>query len=120
MHEFSLAKALWEQVERLRRQHRAGRVLSVRVGVGEMCGVEPDLLGRAFSQITAHGQAGSPALELERVPLEARCEECGSEFGVRNFRFICPRCESPHVTLLRGEHLILQEVTLDSAEDCHD
>jgi hydrogenase nickel incorporation protein HypA/HybF len=120
MHEFSLAKALWEQVESLRRQQQAGRVLSVRVGVGEMAGVEPDLLGRAFSLITANGQAGSPALELERVPLEARCEECGAPFGIQNFRFLCPRCESPHITLLRGEHLILQEVTLASAEDCHD
>jgi hydrogenase nickel incorporation protein HypA/HybF len=120
MHEFSLARALWDQVERVRRQHGAARVLSIRVGVGEMSGVEPELLHSAFRVLLESGHAGGADLELERVPLEARCDGCGAEFPVRRFHFACPECGGPRVTVLRGEHLVLQQLTLESAEHCDD
>jgi len=120
MHELSLAQALWEQADAVRRQHKAARVLSIRAGVGEMAGVEPELLQSAFGLLVESGQAGGASLELERIPLEARCDDCGAEFRVREYRFACPHCGGSRVTVLRGEHLILQQVTLEPGEDCHD
>jgi hydrogenase nickel incorporation protein HypA/HybF len=117
MHELSLAQALWDQADALRRQHQAARVVSVRVGVGELSGVELASLEGAFSLLLESNGAGAVALELERVPLEAQCEACDAEFPVQRFRFVCPRCGGPRVTVLRGEHLILQQVTLEPAED---
>jgi len=41
VHELSLAQAVWEQAERVRRQHGGGRVVIPRVGVGDLSGVGP-------------------------------------------------------------------------------
>jgi hydrogenase nickel incorporation protein HypA/HybF len=119
VHERSLAQALWAQAESLRREHRAARVLAVHVAVGELAGVEPELLRSAFDLLVASSGAAGTQIEMERVPLEARCDDCGVEFPVHRFHFLCPACGSKGVTVLRGEHLILQAVTLESAED-HD
>lgn len=55
-------------------------------------------------------------LELEREPLEAGCQECGWEFAVERFRFVCPKCGSGALNILRGEGLVLQSVTMEFDE----
>jgi hydrogenase nickel incorporation protein HypA/HybF len=117
MHELGLAKELWKQAEALRRQRGAVRVVSLRVGVGELSGVEPELLDSAFTLLAETGQAEPAVLEWERVPLEARCDGCATEFPVRSFRFVCPVCAEPRVSVVRGDRLILQEVKLEPGED---
>jgi hydrogenase nickel incorporation protein HypA/HybF len=119
VHERSLAQALWAQAERLRQEHGAARVLALQVAVGELAGVEPELLRSAFDLLVQSSGAVGTRIELERVPLEARCDDCGVEFPVHRFRFLCPGCGGKGLTILRGEHLILQAVTLASAEE-HD
>jgi Zn finger protein HypA/HybF involved in hydrogenase expression len=55
-------------------------------------------------------------LEMECVPLEAGCQGCGAEFAVERFRFICPKCGSGALDILRGEGLVLQSVTMEFDE----
>jgi hydrogenase nickel incorporation protein HypA/HybF len=117
MHELSLAEALWTQAERLRREHGGVRVVAVRVGVGALAGVEPESLQSAFALLLQSTGAGGARLEIQQVPLEARCEICGAEFPVHGFHFVCPACNANQVTVLRGEDLILQEITLESREE---
>jgi hydrogenase nickel incorporation protein HypA/HybF len=117
MHELSLAEALWSQAERLRREHGGARVVAVRVGVGALSGVEPESLQSAFALLVESTGAGGAALEVQHVPLEARCKRCGTEFPVLEFRFVCPACDGNQVAVLRGEDLVLQEITLESGEE---
>ena len=115
MHELSLAQAVWEEADRVRREHGGDRVVTIRVGVGDLSGVEPDLLQSAFDLLAETGRAGAACLELERIPLEAQCEACRAEFSVERFQFICPGCGASRLSVLRGEHLILLHVTLERA-----
>jgi hydrogenase nickel incorporation protein HypA/HybF len=115
VHELSLAQAVWEQAERVCRQHGGGRVVTLRVGVGDLSGVEPDLLRSAFDLLVETGRTGAARLELERSPLEARCESWSATFPVERFQFICPECGGPRLTVLQGEHVTLQQVTLEPA-----
>src|SRR5262245_17509879 len=116
MHEFSLAQALLAEVERVRCEHGGTRVKAIRVEVGELAGVEPELLASAVELLLADGPSRGANLAIERVPIEARCQECGSEFRVDGFHFLCPGCGGPRVVVLRGEGLTLRSVTLEKAE----
>jgi hypothetical protein len=51
MHEYSIVQALLERVDREVRSHRASRVHRVHVCIGEVAGVEIDLLKTAFETI---------------------------------------------------------------------
>lgn len=113
MHEFSLAQALLEEVDRVRHQHGGGRLKLIRVEVGELCGVETDLLASAVEMILAGGPDAGTALELQALPVEARCRECEREFRVQQFHFLCPTCGGGWVEVLRGEGLVLRDVTIE-------
>jgi hypothetical protein len=52
-------------------------------------------------------------LRMHIIPLEAQCGACHQVFHVEKFHFQCPECESPELTILQGEDLILESVTLE-------
>jgi hydrogenase nickel incorporation protein HypA/HybF len=120
MHELSLARALLDEANRIRQAHGATRVLTVHVDVGELSGVEPELLRSALNLLTESEQAKPVALEVQRIPLEARCQGCGWEGRVIRFHFRCPLCSDMRLILLRGEDLVLCDVTLETTETVHE
>lgn len=112
MHEQSLVRALLRQVQQIALENSHGRVLSIRVRVGEFSGVEPELLTSAYHQLVRETELFGAGLEVERVPLEAVCDRCGSQFPIERFDFHCDQCGSLHLTL-RGEELLLDSVTME-------
>jgi hydrogenase nickel incorporation protein HypA/HybF len=117
MHEYSLVRALLEQVDALRRGQAADRVVAIHVTVGEFAGVEPDLFRDAYQVLVQQSPMRGAELQMERVPLEARCDVCRDEFAVERFRFECPGCGSRDVTVIRGQDLLLESVTIEQTED---
>ena len=116
MHEFSLVHALLQQVDALRREQKAERVVSIRVSVGEFAGVEPELFRDAYQLLIEETPMGGAELQMNCVPLESRCDKCGRNFAVRRFRFKCPECNSSDVTIVSGEGLVLESITLEEAQ----
>jgi hydrogenase nickel incorporation protein HypA/HybF len=116
MHEYSLAQSLLRQVNELRHERGASRVLAVKVRIGEFAGVEPDLLASAFDDLSIGTGASGAILQIDRVSLTIRCEACGQESEVVRYRFACPRCESQSVAITGGEEMLLESVTMECCE----
>jgi len=116
MHEFSLVQTLLRQIDAIRCEQAAERVTAVRVSVGEFSGVEPDLFRDAFEILTAETPMREAELQMNRVTLECECHECSKLFGVERFRFECPKCKSRNVTIVRGQELVLESVTVEQDE----
>jgi hydrogenase nickel incorporation protein HypA/HybF len=113
MHESSLVQALLRQIESIMRDNQATRVISLRVNVGAFSGVEPELFRYAYDALSEDSPVRGARLEMEVVPLECHCRECDDEFAVQDFRFECPSCESSSVSVIRGEGIVLENVTLE-------
>lgn len=116
MHERALVKGLLEQVDALRRERDAERVVSIRVSVGEFSGVELDLFRYAYQELVGSTPLFGAELELERVPLRARCASCGRDFAVERFRFECPDCQGRDVTVVSGQELVLESIAIEEEE----
>jgi hydrogenase nickel incorporation protein HypA/HybF len=113
MHERSLVRALLRQVQQVADENSAGRVISIRVRVGEFSGVEPELLTTAYHDLIKKTPLCDATLDLEEAPLEAVCDQCGNRFRIERFSFHCARCGSLHLTLRGGEELLLDSVTME-------
>jgi hydrogenase nickel incorporation protein HypA/HybF len=116
MHEYSLAQSLLIESDRVRREHGGGRLTALHVEVGELAGVEPELLVSAVEMLLAGGPDEGVTLELERVAVQARCQDCGGEFRVQDLCFHCPDCGGGGVKVIRGDSLLLRDVTFEKAE----
>ena len=64
MHEASLVDALFDQVDAAMAAHRSGRVRVLRVSIGELAGVEPELFRIAFEVLREERGYERAALEL--------------------------------------------------------
>ena len=115
MHEFSLVKALLEQVQGIRQARGMDRVVSIDVSVGEMAGVETELFREAYDLLVPAIDSWKAKLTVTELPLEARCRVCGGTFRVARLRFICPACGAADVAVVQGDAVILQRVTFETA-----
>ncbi len=114
MHELSVCQSLIAQVEAVALQHRARAVRSIRVSVGPLSGVDPDLLRRAYLLARAGTVAGSALLLIDRPPVRVRCQSCGCESEADVNHLVCARCGDWHTRLVSGDEMLLASVELDA------
>ena len=79
MHELGLATDILAVSEASLAQHGPGRIEVVRMVVGELAAVEPDLLRYAWEALTASGPHAGSRLEIEWRPARQVCPRCDAE-----------------------------------------
>ena len=113
MHELSICQGMLSQVSAIAARHRAHRVTRIRVQVGPLSGVEPQLLAQAFPLARAGTVAAEAELELESLPIRVLCQRCGAESAATANRLLCAQCGDYHTRLVSGDELLLASVELD-------
>jgi hydrogenase nickel incorporation protein HypA/HybF len=116
MHEASLVRSLLRQVSELLVEHDGESVVSIRVEMGPLSGVERPLVEIAFAEQADSTACRGATLHIDVVPLSAVCRDCGNEFDVERFRFVCPACESTRVQVTGGEDFRLLDVEIRQSE----
>lgn len=112
MHETSLMTSLLDRVGEELSKSGAARVLSIRVSVGELAGVDARLLEIAFRQLTVGTPVEGARFDGVIVPVTAVCESCGARFTVHEFHFHCPDCGSGRTQAVAGEQVLLESLTV--------
>jgi hydrogenase nickel incorporation protein HypA/HybF len=115
MHELAICRALVSQVNEIARS-RAARVHSVRVALGPLAGIEPQLLAQAYPLAGAGTAAAGSRLAIETTPLRVRCRACGTETTPVPNRLVCGACGDWRTDLLAGDEMLLLSVELDVPE----
>jgi hydrogenase nickel incorporation protein HypA/HybF len=111
MHEYSLVQALLEQVDRQARVHRATAVHRLHVSVGELAGVEVQLLETAYDTFRVRTVCAGAALEVHPVAARWACPGCGSE--VRAGQALrCPEC-GVAARLQAGDEIVLDRIEME-------
>ncbi|MDH3513982.1 MAG: hydrogenase maturation nickel metallochaperone HypA [Gammaproteobacteria bacterium] len=119
MHELSICQALISQADDIARRHRATAIRTIKLSIGPLSGVEPDLLRQAFPLASAGSVAQYSRLIIERLPIRVHCETCGAETPAKLNRLVCGECGDWHTRLLSGDELLLDSVELAETEDSH-
>lgn len=112
MHELAVCQGIMEQVMAIARQHGARRVTAVKVMIGPLSGVEPQLLAQAFPIASAGTPAEAAELQMEMLPLKVRCRGCGAESEAQPNRLVCAACGDWHTRLVCGDEMLLASVEL--------
>src|SRR5208337_5119985 len=110
MHEMGIAQSILDIVEQEMARHGATKVSTIRLVVGEFRAVVPHSLSFCFEIITKDTPFEGVKLEIEQVPLTGRCIDCGVEFIIQEYRFICPTCRSREIETIAGKELFVKEI----------
>ncbi|MFO7543602.1 MAG: hydrogenase maturation nickel metallochaperone HypA [Thiobacillus sp.] len=114
MHELAVAQALVEQVDAVIDQHGALQATLIRVRIGPLAGVVPELLASAFPLAAAGRRMAHAALEFTHAPIQVHCQTCGADTKAAMNRLICGACGDWHTQILSGDELLLESVELET------
>ena len=111
MHEYSIVGALVEQVESEARQRNATYVRRIRVRIGDLSGVDPELLASAYQVFRERTLCEDAELSIERVEARWVCERCG-RVTARGGILRCGICGSAS-RLAQGDEIVLQQIEIE-------
>ena len=111
MHEASIVQALLDRVESEAQAHGASAVHRVHLRLGEMSGVESDLLRAAYEVFRERGICAGAELEIEGVAARWSCSRCERPI-LQGEPLRCPDCEIP-AHLVEGEEIILARIEME-------
>lgn len=113
MHEYSIVQALISQVEDQARRHGATSVGRIELRIGELSGVEVELLRTAFEVLRERSLCAGAELAIELVPATWTCPTCALLLQT-GARLQCPECRAP-ARLTEGDEIVLQRLEMEAA-----
>ena len=113
MHEFSLAAALVEQLQRIAGERHVRRIVEVEVRCGAMQQVVNESLELAFEAASSDTPAAGARLKIVVEDLVVRCRACGHSFSAAIDNYLCPQCKMADVEVLTGRDVVLQSVVCE-------
>jgi hydrogenase nickel incorporation protein HypA/HybF len=113
MHEYSIVQALVDRVEREARAHAASGVRLVKVRIGDLAGVEQELLKTAYDTFRPGTVCARAELEIESLEARWACIRCGAPIA-KGERLICAVCGVPG-RLIQGDEIVLERIELEVA-----
>jgi hydrogenase nickel incorporation protein HypA/HybF len=111
MHEYSIVQALIERVDAEARSRKATAVHRLSVRIGELSGVEVDLLTTAYETFRERTICERAELDLQLVPARWECPGCRGTIGRGNV-LTCPACTMP-ARLVQGDEIMLDRIEME-------
>jgi hydrogenase nickel insertion protein HypA len=111
MHEYSIVQAMLERVTMEARARRATAVHRLSIRIGELSGVEPDLLTAAYATFRERTICERAELDVQMVPAQWECPACGRHIG-RGQMLQCQSCAVP-ARLAMGDEIMLDRIEME-------
>ena len=105
MHEFSIVYELFRSLEDIIDRERLRSVQRVRLRVGELRQIVPELMTFAFDAAKEDTRACGATLELETVSACFRCTACGTACSSPESGYTCPHCGSYELSVVQGKEI---------------
>jgi hydrogenase nickel incorporation protein HypA/HybF len=113
MHEYGIVQTLLQRVEEETAGRGAAAVRRIRLRLGELAGVETELLREAYRVFRERSVCAQADLDIVSAPAVWACSRCGAELP-RGARPWCEHCLAP-ARLIRGDEIVLERIELEVA-----
>lgn len=114
MHEYSIVQALFERVEAEAASRGASTVRHLSVSIGELAGVEIDLLRTAYGVFRERTLCENAELSIVPVPARWECPVCRAPLA-RGAILRCPDCGVP-ARLAAGDEIVLDRIEMEVSD----
>lgn len=113
MHEYSIVQALINEVEAVAARNGGGTVHHLYVKLGDLAGVDSDLLQTAYETFRAGTGCDGALLTIERVSPRWVCPACDLSLTTGAI-LRCSSCDEP-ARLAAGDEILLQRIEMEVA-----
>lgn len=89
------------------------KITRIDLIAGELRGLVPMQLTFCFGIVAQNTIASGAYLNVQEVPVTAHCEDCGSDFPVEEYQYLCPRCKGVNVRVTGGTELRVKDIEIE-------
>jgi hydrogenase nickel incorporation protein HypA/HybF len=117
MHELSMVESLVEELLKLQEENEWDRIDTVRLRVGAMRQVIPEIMDFAFDISIKDTPLEGARLFIDEVPLKKKCKACGNAWIEGDEAlFLCEKCGSADVELIEGMELGIESLEVEETD----
>ena len=110
MHEIKIAEDLTEIVLETAKKENLSKVTQVNIIFGQLVQIVPDVFRFAFSEAVRNSVAEDAQVNIEILPVEMKCIDCGNDFQVVDNKFACNVCGSTDLAIIQGRELYINSI----------
>ena len=116
MHEYSLAMALIDKIESLKKERGFKSVRTIVLEIGNFSNVVPEAFSNAFEMAKTGTCAASAELVIEDKRGELVCDSCGAHYFPDIPIALCPQCGKLSGQIVQGRELLLKSLEVDDED----
>lgn len=117
MHELSICQSVIDAaVAELDRIEKPCRLRKLNVKIGALRRVVTENVQFIYSEISKGTPVEGAELNLQIIPITARCRACGWEGEIPDIFFRCGSCGKSNLEVLTGSELYLDSLEVDQDE----
>ena len=110
MHELGIVAEIVRIVENIAQKQSLTKIETLVLQIGELSSVVPYYVEQCYPAASYGTMLEHTRLEIEILPGNGRCGECGKVYNVLEHRRTCPACKSNHVELLSGREFMIKQI----------
>lgn len=114
MHEMPVTQSVLEIALRHAESADASRITDIYLVIGQLSSFVDDAIQFYWDIISEGTIAQGATLHFERIPAQARCDNCGAEYRLEGMDFTCPGCGGVAVTIVAGKEFYVDSINVET------
>lgn len=110
MHELGVLLEVVTQVEKIALENEVNQIEKLVLQVGELCSMVPKYLTKLYPAAVEGTILADSELELEIIPGNGRCKQCGQVYNLIDNKGNCPVCKTMDFEMLSGKEFVIKEI----------
>ena len=112
MHETVVAQSILNTILQHAKELGA-KPVSAKISCGQLNPINDEIMNFAFEAAATDTVCEGMRLQIEHIPLKAKCNECGEVFEFDIYAGGCVKCESMEVKFESDAPLLLEEIEFE-------
>ena len=113
MHEMTVAQSLIQIISDEAAKHNA-KPLAAKISCGTLNPINDEALRFAFEAIGKDTLCEGIKIQIEHIPLRAKCKDCGEDFNIEISNPQCDSCSGECFELMPDAPLMLEEIDFET------
>lgn len=110
MHELGILMEIVKTVEKFAVENQVDKIETLVLQIGEISSVIPEYMKKVYPAAVEDTMLENVELEIEILPANGLCLDCGKEFHATVCGGICPDCGSRNMKLVSGRDFFIKEI----------
>lgn len=110
MHELGVVMQVVDVVEKFARENQVEKIDTVVLQIGELSSMIPKYVEEVYPAAADGTMLEGSRLQVEIMPANGRCNQCGTVFLLVEHEGECPQCKSGDCDMLSGREFYIKEI----------